>query len=131
MKNEKVFISGLRQAVGCPVMNIWEEGFCLEYIGRMECVVRDILDLLAQKHTGKMAELTLALSELAEDCRDGIERFGLWREDERSLYEIVDRIDAKASLIFNGIGFFEEIGSPVSESDAVVEAIGMHLPRLA
>lgn len=124
MKNEKVFLSGLRQAVGCPVMNIWEEGFCLEYIGRMECVVRDILDLLPQKHTGKMAELTLALSELAEDCRDGIERFGLWREDGLSLDEIVDRIDAKASIIFNGIGFFEEIGSQVAESDTIAEMIG-------
>ena len=89
-------------------MNIWEEGFCLEYIGRMECVVRDILDLLAQKHTGKMAELTLALSELAEDCRDGIERFGLWREDVISLDEIVDRIDDRACVILNGISFEEE-----------------------
>jgi len=86
-------------------MSIWEEGFHLEYIGRMECVVRDILDLLEKMHPGKAPELTLALRELADECRDEIERFGMWREDGLSLEQIADRIDSKAIAILNGISF--------------------------
>ena len=89
-------------------MSIWEEGFRLEYIERMECVVRDILDLLAKMHPGKAPELTLALRDLADECRVEIERFGLWREDVISLDEIVDRIDDRACVILNGISFEKE-----------------------
>jgi len=120
MNTDKVLISDLRQSAGTPGMNIWEEGFYLEYIVRMEGVVRDILDLLPQNQTGKMAELTLGLSELAENCRAEIERFGLWRDDGLSLEEIVDRIQANAFVIFNVIGLFEIIGTPDFGSNAVV-----------
>lgn len=89
-------------------MSIWEEGFYLEYIGRMGAVVWDILDLLTEKYPGQLPELALALRSLADECREAIEQFGLERENGISLDEMVDRIDARACVILSGISFEAE-----------------------